>query len=66
MAELIGAALGRAPEIIVEPAKRPGEVSYYVADISLARALLGFEPKVSLAEGVRRAVAWARSAETGR
>lgn len=58
LAELIGAALGRQPEIIVEPAKRPGEVTHYVADISLARHLLGYDPQVPLAEGVRRAVAW--------
>ncbi|NNJ12248.1 NAD-dependent epimerase/dehydratase family protein [Chloroflexales bacterium ZM16-3] len=63
MAELIGEALGVRPEIIVEPAKRPGEVSYYVADISLARELLGFAPQVSLAEGIRRAVAWSRGGE---
>jgi nucleoside-diphosphate-sugar epimerase len=66
LAELIGEALGRRPEIIVEPAKRPGEVSYYVADISLARDLLGFEPQVSLSEGIRRTVAWWRSREAGR
>jgi nucleoside-diphosphate-sugar epimerase len=66
LAELIGEAMGRAPEIVVEPAKRPGEVSYYVADISLARDLLGFEPKVRLAEGIRRTVAWWRSGEGGR
>lgn len=59
MAELIGAALGVQPTIVVEPAKRPGEVSYYVADISLARELLDFVPHVPLAEGIRRAVAWA-------
>ncbi|MEI7769496.1 MAG: NAD-dependent epimerase/dehydratase family protein [Chloroflexales bacterium] len=63
LAELIGAALGQTPEVIVEPAKRPGEVSYYVADISLARDLLGFAPLVGLAEGVRRAVAWGRGEE---
>jgi nucleoside-diphosphate-sugar epimerase len=63
LAELVGEALEVQPEIIVEPAKRPGEVSYYVADISLARELLGFRPKVTLAEGVRRAVAWAAGRE---
>lgn len=66
MAELVGAALDRRPEIIVAPAKRPGEVSYYVADISLARDLLGYTPRVPLAEGVRRAVAWSRGREDGR
>lgn len=59
MAELIGEALAVTPEIIVQPAKRLGEVSYYVADISLARDLLGFVPRVPLEEGIRRAVAWA-------
>jgi UDP-glucose 4-epimerase len=38
-------------------------VSYYVADISLARDLLGFTPRVPLEEGVRRAVAWAQGEE---
>ena len=65
MAELVGAALGERPEIVVEPAKRLGEVSYYVADISLARELLGYTPQVPLAEGIRRAVAWS-SGEGGR
>lgn len=63
MAELIGHALNRQPEIIVAQAKRPGEVSYYVADIALARDLLGYQPRTPLAEGVRRAVAWMRGEE---
>ncbi len=63
MAEFIGEALGRRPEIIVAPAKRAGEVSYYVADISLARDLLGYTPRVPLGEGIRRAVAWASGHE---
>ncbi|MEI6777706.1 MAG: NAD-dependent epimerase/dehydratase family protein [Chloroflexales bacterium] len=63
LAELIGATLDRVPEIIIEPAKRVGEVSHYVADISLARDMLGFAPQVDLAEGIRRAVAWGRGGE---
>nr|WP_044200071.1 NAD-dependent epimerase/dehydratase family protein [Oscillochloris trichoides] len=63
MAELLGAALGRQPNMIVEASKRPGEVRYYVADISLARELLGYTPQVNLAEGLRRAVAWWQSWE---
>ncbi|WP_298404628.1 NAD(P)-dependent oxidoreductase [uncultured Chloroflexus sp.] len=57
-AELIGLALGRRPDIIVQPIKRVGEVGYYVADIRRARELLGYQPQVPLAEGIRRAVAW--------
>jgi nucleoside-diphosphate-sugar epimerase len=66
MAELVGEALGRRPEIIVAPAKRAGEVSYYVADISLARDLLGYSPGVPLDEGIRRAVAWSLAEEPSR
>lgn len=66
MAEFIGEALDRRPEIIVAPAKRAGEVSYYVADITLARDLLGYTPRVPLGEGIRRAVAWATGSEAGR
>ena len=60
MAEFIAQALNVDPQIIVEPSKRPGEVSYYIADISLARELLGYEPQVPLDEGIRRAVEWAQ------
>lgn len=59
MAELIGEATGVAPRMTVEPAL-VGEVTHYVADISRARELLGYEPKVSLDEGIRRTVAWNR------
>ncbi|MCG8348584.1 MAG: NAD-dependent epimerase/dehydratase family protein [Chloroflexales bacterium] len=60
MAELIGKALNVTPQINVEPSKRPGEVTYYVADITLARQLLGYAPQVSLAEGIERTVAWSK------
>jgi UDP-glucose 4-epimerase len=58
LAELIGAELGIRPDVTVEP-PRVGEVTHYVADIGKARALLGFEPRVPLPEGVARAVRWA-------
>lgn len=58
MAELIAESLGVAGDIHVEPAKRPGEVSHYVADISKAQELLEYQPQVPLEEGIRRAVAW--------
>ena len=35
-----------------------GEVTHYVADLSKARALLGYDPQVSLDEGIARSVAW--------
>lgn len=38
---------------------RPGDVRHSLADISAARAALGFEPAVSLEEGLVEYVAWA-------
>ena len=58
LAEAIGAALGVAPRLTLAP-PRVGEVTHYVADIAKARALLGYEPRVPLGEGISRAVAWA-------
>jgi nucleoside-diphosphate-sugar epimerase len=37
------------------------EVDRLVADTSLARSLLGWEPRVSLRDGLRRTIEWART-----
>jgi UDP-glucuronate 4-epimerase len=58
-AELVGGAVGVEPRITLAPSLL-GEVTHYVADISKARALLGWEPRVSLDEGIPRAVEWFR------
>ena len=63
MAELVAQALGVPPRIEVEPAKRVGEVTRYIADISKAAELLNYQPNVPLDEGIRRAVAWSRDWE---
>jgi UDP-glucose 4-epimerase len=59
MAELVGKALKMEPQINIEPTKLPGEVTHYIANISLAQELLGYVPQVPLDEGIARAVAWA-------
>ncbi|HEV2380279.1 MAG TPA: SDR family oxidoreductase [Terriglobia bacterium] len=41
---------------------RPGDVLHSRADVTLARQLLGYEPKVSFEEGLRMTVDWCRSA----
>ena len=63
MAELIAEALGVPARIKVEPSKRVGEVTRYIADISKAVELLGYQPRVPLDEGIRRAVAWSEALE---
>ncbi|MBI3331457.1 SDR family NAD(P)-dependent oxidoreductase [Candidatus Peregrinibacteria bacterium] len=37
---------------------RTGEVTHYVGDITKAKKLLGFDPKISFEEGIKRAVSW--------
>jgi nucleoside-diphosphate-sugar epimerase len=53
-------ALGKTPHVSYEPA-RAGEVMRYVADISKARELLGYEPKTPLSVGLVKAVEWQKS-----
>lgn len=38
--------------------ERPGDVKHSWADISLAKKLLGWEPKINLEEGLRRTIEW--------
>jgi len=56
---IISLALNKTPEVTFEP-PRPGEVMRYVADISKARQLLGYEPQTPLTAGLPRAIRWAR------
>lgn len=39
---------------------RPGDVKHSLADISRAKAIIGYEPIVNFAEGLRRAIEWYR------
>jgi nucleoside-diphosphate-sugar epimerase len=57
VAELIGQELGVEPKMTLAPSLL-GEVTRYVADISKARELLGWEPATSLDVGVPKAVRW--------
>ena len=43
---------------IVHTEPRAGDVPHSLADISLARSVLGYEPVVTLSEGLRRTVDW--------
>lgn len=65
LAETIGAALGVTPTILDEPIQ-PGEISFYVADLTKAKTILGYQPQVQFAEGIRRAVEWSLAWEKGK
>jgi nucleoside-diphosphate-sugar epimerase len=43
-----------------------GDVRDSLADISLARDLIGYDPKVAFSGGFAQTFAWFRSAEQGR
>jgi len=51
-------AYGRDLPLRIENAYRAGDVRHCFADISLARKLLGYEPRVSLGDGLREFVEW--------
>jgi len=55
--QLIADKLGVKPKIDQQP-DQPGDVPITYADISKARSLLGYNPKVSLEEGIERFVEW--------
>ncbi len=57
--ELIESALGKKA-IIDRQRLQPGDVAVTFADISKARAKLGYEPKVKIEEGIRLFVDWFR------
>ncbi|MFL5382961.1 MAG: SDR family NAD(P)-dependent oxidoreductase [Longimicrobiaceae bacterium] len=60
LVELLGQALGVEPELKRLPAQ-PGDVERTCADISRARALLGYAPATRIEEGIPRFVAWYRA-----
>ncbi|MCA9547537.1 MAG: GDP-mannose 4,6-dehydratase, partial [Myxococcales bacterium] len=62
---LLGDALGRAPRVRHLPSQ-PGDVSTTYADVSRARAELGYDPKVSMPEGIARFVEWFQRTDGGR
>ncbi len=57
LVEVLGEIVDRQLKPQYQP-PRPAEVRHSVADVSLARELIGFESKTSLAEGLRRTVQW--------
>jgi len=56
---LIGGALGREPNVRLLPAQ-PGDVRRTCADISKARQVLGYSPRVPIEDGIPEFVAWYR------
>jgi UDP-glucose 4-epimerase len=58
LARLVALEVGRPDAEVVHDRPRPGDVARLVADVSRAKTLLGYEPQVSLSEGVQRLLHW--------
>jgi UDP-glucose 4-epimerase len=58
LARTVAKVLDRPDAAIVHDEPRPGDVLRLYADMSQARALLGYEVRVSLVEGLRQLLAW--------
>ncbi len=54
---MIARLTGTDPMPVHEP-PREGDIRLSKADVSLARSLIGYEPRVGMEEGVRRTVEW--------
>ncbi len=61
---LVEKLVGKQANIVPRP-MQPGDVPHTWADISKARRLLGYEPRTSIEEGMKRFVAWYRQEVLG-
>jgi nucleoside-diphosphate-sugar epimerase len=59
--KLLERVTGQRIEVKYQPA-RSGDILHSQADISLARSVLGYEPRVDFEEGLRRTWDWYRGA----
>jgi UDP-glucose 4-epimerase len=60
IAERLSALTGRSGLTARYDAQRPGDVARHYADVSRARHLFGYAPRVSLEQGLERTLAWFR------
>ncbi|HEY3766126.1 MAG TPA: GDP-mannose 4,6-dehydratase, partial [Gaiellales bacterium] len=64
VAEVLAGHIGVDLPARISATSRSGDVRHCWADISKARRLLGFEPRVRFAEGMRELVEWVRDQES--
>ena len=60
LARLVATVAGKPDAVVEHDRPRPGDVNRLVADVARARELLGFEPRVSMSEGLQRLLQWYR------
>lgn len=57
VADMIKEKTGASSRIIIKES-RTGEVTNFIADITKAKRLLGYDPKISIQEGIKRSFDW--------
>ena len=65
VAEILARALGKNVDPVISHKYRAGDIRHCYADISRARALLGYEPQVTHEEGFRELAQWLMDQEAG-
>ncbi|HEY8926814.1 MAG TPA: NAD-dependent epimerase/dehydratase family protein [Polyangia bacterium] len=60
LVDLIAGALGQKPQIVWKP-EQPGDMKRTLADVTFSGRELGYRPRVPIAEGIPKFVAWYRS-----
>jgi UDP-glucose 4-epimerase len=60
LARRVAIEAGRPDAVIEHDRPRPGDVPRLVADVARARRLLGYEPRVSLSQGIQHLLQWYR------
>ena len=63
VAEILARALGREVTPVITHKYRAGDIRHCYADITKARRLLGYEPRVTHAEGFRELAQWLQQQE---
>lgn len=57
MIRMLERIIGKKAQVQYDP-PRPGDIKHSLADISLARRIIGYEPEVDFEKGLRETVAW--------
>lgn len=63
MSDLLSSYLGFSGDPLILGKFREGDIRHCIADISKARTLLGYEPKVALKDGIGELVKWVEGQE---
>ena len=64
IAEMLKKNYKSSSEIIISGDFRIGDIAHNKADISLAKNILGFEPKIKLEDGLRQFCSWVNGQDT--